>query len=224
MKTSNFKLQTSGKFQVSNSKQRSHRCGAWCLMLIWSLAPGAWSFCSAATNTFDFEAIPPLRPPRAEIPPTFWEQHGLWVVIGSIALLAVICGAVWLSRRPSPPMTAPPAVRARQALEQLQRRPEDGIVLSWVSQILRHYLTDAFDLAPEELTMTEFCDLIAKNEKIGSELSAEVAQFLRVCDERKFAASASKPTLGAAAQALELIEHAEARHAQLRQLDAKLST
>src|SRR5207247_901638 len=40
--------------------------------------------------------LPKLRPPRAEIPPTFWEKYELWVILGSIALLALIGALVWL--------------------------------------------------------------------------------------------------------------------------------
>ena len=48
--------------------------------------------------------IPPLRPPHAELPPTFWEQHGLWVIVaGSRSLLALVGAAVWCLLRPKPP-------------------------------------------------------------------------------------------------------------------------
>lgn len=235
MKALSFKLQrqnntrhaplrvSSEKFQASNSKSNSHRRGAWCLVLLWSLVFGAWSFSIAATNPFDPDFIPPLRPPRAEIPPTFWEQHGLWIVIGSIALLAVICVAIWLLSHRRPPIAVPPEVRARQALEKLRERAEDGVVLSWVSQILRRYATSAFGLASGELTTTEFCTVIAGNGNVGPELAASMAEFLRTCDERKFAASPSKPALGAAAQALKLIQLAEVRRSYLKQEAAQSS-
>jgi len=211
VKTSNFKLQTSEKFRISNSKSCLYRLGAWNLVLLWSLKFGIWSFAIAATNSFDLDQIPPLRPPRAEIPPGFWDQYGLWVLVGCIAFLALVCGTVWLLSRPRSPMEAPPAARARQALEQLQQRPENGVVLSWVSQNLRQYLNRAFGLPPEELTTEEFCDLIAKNEKLGPGLAADIAQFFRTCDERKFSATVSGSSLGAAAEALRLLDRAEVR-------------
>lgn len=214
MKIPNSKPQAPEKVQGSNSKSDSHTRGAWCLVFLRSLVPGAWSFSFAATNPLDLDAIPPLHPARAEIPPTFREQYGLWVVVGSIAVLALICGIAWLLSRSKPPIVVPPALRARQALEQLQQRPEDGVVLSWVSQILRHYVNSAFGLPPEQVTTTEFCDLIAINQNLGPGLATDIAQFLRTCDERKFAAPKSESSLGAAAQALKLIDRAEARLAE----------
>jgi hypothetical protein len=214
VKASNFKLQT------SNSKGCLHKLGSWCLVFLWSLEFGVWSFAAGATNSPDLGPIPPLRPPRSEIPPSFWEQHGLWIVAGSLGFLALIGGLVWRLSRPRAARLMAPALLARQALEQLQQRPENGVVLSWVSQILRHYLNRAFGLPPEELTTAEFCDLIAKNEKIGPGLAADIDQFLRACDERKFAASLSENSLGASVQALKLIDRAEARLAEFVEVTA----
>jgi uncharacterized protein DUF4381 len=235
VKIPNSKHQAPEKFQASNPRSGSHMSspceigprrsvrkhnesilgGAWSLALLWSLELGVWCFSIAATISADLEEIPPLRPPRAEIPPTFWEQHGVWVVVGCVALLAIACAAVWRLRRPRPPIVVPPEVLARQALEQLRQRPEDGVLLSWVSQLLRHYITSAFGLMPGELTPTAFCELIEGDEKVGPELAAAITSFLRACDERKFAPSASAPALAAASQALELIDRAEARRAEL---------
>jgi len=177
---------------------------------------------AAATNSPD--AIPPLRPPRAEIAPTFWEQNGLWVAIAGLLLLAVIAAAVWWLRRTRPPVMVLPYLRARQALEPLRQQPEDGAVLSQVSQILRRYVSAAFGLPPGEMTTADFCRAIADQGRLGAELSAKVADFLRRCDERKFAPSAPTAALGAAEQALKLLEQAEARRAELRQADGAPTT
>jgi hypothetical protein len=108
-------------------------------------------------------------------------------------------------------------VLARHSLETLRRKPEDGPLLSRVSQVLRHYFQAAFELAPEELTTTEFCQALAGKAQAGSDLTSSVSEFLRRCDERKFALSAPQPALGAAEQALSIIQSAEARREQLRQ-------
>jgi hypothetical protein len=163
------------------------------------------------------DQIPPLRPPRTEIPPTFWDQYNAWVLLGSALLLALFAGTVWLLTRPKREVVMPPAMRARQDLERLSRRAEDRAVLSEVSQILGRYIRAAFNLAPGEMTTTEFCHAMADNRQLGSELSAEIASFLRGCDERKFSPPASMPALGAVARASKLIEAAEARCEQLRQ-------
>ena len=167
----------------------------------------------AATNSSSLDEIPPLRPPRGEIPPGFREQYGWWVIAGWVVLLVLLGGVFWLVTRPGPPVIVPPDIAARRALESLRQQPEDGAVLSRVSQVLRHYLTTVFGLAPGETTTTEFCKLIAGNAQIGAELSAAIGDFLRQSDERKFAPGAPHPKLDAASQALKFIDLAEASRA-----------
>jgi hypothetical protein len=163
--------------------------------------------------------VPALRPPRAELPPTFWEQHGVQIILGTCLLLAVIGLIVWLALRPRPPVVVPPEILARQDLEKLRGSPETGEVLSRVSQILRRYAAAAFNLPPGELTTTEFCRAADADEKIGSELSQALGEFLRRCDARKFspAAVSGSAEIGAVAGALSLVEKAEVRRAELRQ-------
>jgi hypothetical protein len=158
-----------------------------------------------------------LRPPHAEIPSTFWEQHGVWLVLFGVLLLALVCAAAWFLTRPKPPVVVPPEVQGRQALEPLRQQPEDGVLLSRVSQVLRHYLSAAFNLPPEELTTAEFCRAIAGHSQVGPELSSALSDFLRQCDQRKFSPPAPAPPLSAAAQALKLIDQAQARRIALTQ-------
>ena len=176
------------------------------------------SFAAAAQITND---IPPLRPPHAEIPPTLWEQHGGSVSVGAVILLALIGWGVWQSLRPKPETIVPLEIQARQALEQLLNQPESGAVLSRISQILRRYATVGFSLPPEEMTTTEFCRALDANREVGPELSIALGQFLRECDERKFAPSVSQSELNAAVRGLELVARAEDRRAQLRRVAAR---
>jgi len=164
----------------------------------------------AATNS-DPNAIPPLRPPRPEIPPGVWELYGTWIVIGSIVAVALVGGVIWWLIRPRPAPPIAPAVEARAALQPLSQEPETGVVLSRVSQIVRHYFAGAFGLPAGELTTSEFCQAIGNAERIGTELSREVSGFLRECDERKFALSPPLPPLGAVYRAETFIEEAEKR-------------
>jgi hypothetical protein len=173
---------------------------------------------AAATNP-PADAIPRLHPPRGEIAPAFWEQYGVWVIIAGALLLGVIGVVVWWLRRPGPVVVVPPAVEARQALEPLRPQAEDGQLLSRVSQILRRYVSTACGLPPGEMTTTDFCRAIADQDWLGPDLSSALGDFLRKCDERKFAPAAPAAALGAVAQALKLIELAEARRAELRQAD-----
>jgi Domain of unknown function (DUF4381) len=170
----------------------------------------------AATSTAP-DDIPRLRPPHAEIPPTFWVQYSLWVILFGVLLLALVCAAIWFLTRPKPPLIVPPDVQARQALEPLRQQPEDGALLSRVSQILRHYVAAAFNLPPGELTTTEFCRAVAAHPQIGLELAAVLSDFLRLCDQDKFAPPAPVPPLNAVAQALKLIDQSQARRLALAQ-------
>jgi hypothetical protein len=178
----------------------------------------------AATNTSAGDDLARLRPPREEMPPTFWEQNQLPAILGSIVFLALVAVIVWLLTRPKPPVIVPPEIRAKQALDLLLTRPEDGIVLSQVSQILRRYSAEAFSLPPGELTTAEFCRLASGHEGMGPELASAVCEFLRRCDERKFTASPPTAPMAAVANALKLIGAAQARLADLRRRAEQAST
>jgi hypothetical protein len=172
---------------------------------------------AAATNAPANDEIPPLRPPHAEIPATFWDQYSTWVILAGVLVMALVGAAIWFFTRPKPPVVVPPEVLARKALEPLRQRPEDGALLSRVSQVLRHYVAAAFDLPPGELTTAEFCGAIAGHSLIGPELSAALSAFLRLCDQDKFSPPAPVPPLSAVAQALNLIYQAQARRLALAQ-------
>lgn len=185
------------------------------LLRIWLFALAVQSSFAAATNGLDPNAIPPLRPPHAELPPSFWEQYGLWTILCGGVLLLALGAAVWLFMRPRPAVPVPPEETARRALEPLHHQPEDGALLSHVSQVLRRYIVAAFHLPPEELTTTEFCRLIASEGRLGRELASAVADFLRQCDQRKFSPPVPGPPLSAVAHSLKLIEQSQARLASL---------
>ena len=165
-----------------------------------------------------------LRPPRGEIVPGFWEQNGTWLILGAILLLFGLAALVWLLVRPKSAVPIPPAVEARRELEPLQQNPEDGGLLSRVSQILRRYVAAVFALPPGEFTTAEFTQTLANNPKVGSALGGEVTDFLRACDLRKFAPSPAQSPLGAVSRALSLIERAESRVTELAQLAAAQNT
>jgi len=156
-------------------------------------------------------ALPPLAPAYGEMRPTFWEQHGTAILVCGLVLLALACAVAWISSRPKPPAVVPPEVLARDALAKLLRQPEQGRVLSEISQILRRYFMTAFGFPPGEWTTSEFCAALASNEKVGGELAQAVAGFLRECDERKFSPGNPAGPLQAANRALELIDRVELR-------------
>jgi len=174
----------------------------------------------AETNIVSGEEIPPLRPPRGEIPPSLVEQYGSWLIAGGVLAFVLAGTIIWFLMRPRPPVPVPPAVQARNALEPLGIQPEDGALLSQVSYIVRRYAAAVFGLPRTELTTDEFCKALTQLESISPELSTELCGFLTECDRRKFAPSASAPPVlppGAVARAYQLIDHAETRCTQLNQ-------
>jgi hypothetical protein len=186
------------------------------LVAVLALLAAHTSF-SAETNSPAPDDIPALRPPHAEIPATFWDQYGLWVILAGVLVLALVGVAAWFLTRPKPPVVIPPEVLARKALESLRQQPEDGLLLSRVSQILHQYVTAIFNLPPEELTTAEFCREIAGHAEIGPELVAAVSEFLRQCDRQKFSPPAPSPPFGAVARAQSLIDQAQTRLVALAQ-------
>ena len=116
--------------------------------------------------------------------------------MAGMVLLGVIGATVWWMRRNRPAVAVPPEVLARQALEPLRQQAEDGAVLSRISQVLRRYVSAAFGLPAGEMTTAEFSRAIAGQGRLGTDLAARLGDFLRKCDERKFAPSVPTPALG----------------------------
>ena len=167
----------------------------------------------AATNATD--EIPPLRPPRGEIPATFWEAHG-WQVAGAGFALVVLLVILWriLSRnRPQP--TVPPEVAAHQSLEALRGRPEDAALLSIVSRSIRGYFVAVLGSPQPEPTNRELAGLLQADKRVGPQLAAATGEFLARCEQRQFSPKPAPGNLGAVDQALKLIDEAAARQRAL---------
>lgn len=195
-------------------------CGSGSRLLKLAALPFVIAFCFSATAQIT-NNLPTLRPPYAELPPTFWEQQGSLVIGCGILVLLVVAMLLWVVLRPKPVPPVPPEVQARCALEALQGRPENGSLLSEVSQILRRYFVAAFGLPADESTTAEFGQLIGGSEAMGAELAAAVVTFLETSDVRKFAPTAPASPMNAVAQARELFERAEERRKLLSQTDVK---
>jgi hypothetical protein len=158
-----------------------------------------------------------LNPPRGEIPPSFWEQYGVWVIAASILALAVIAAGVWFLTRPKPEQKEPCVVAARQELKALADKEEDSTLLVCTSQILHRYIAASFSMPADQMTTREFCDGMFKNSELGAELARETSEFLQRCDVKKFAQAPPKGSLCAVATALAIIDRAEQRLAHLHQ-------
>jgi hypothetical protein len=170
---------------------------------------------AAETNSDSDVPTSSLHPPRGEILPSFWEENGTLVILGGICLLAVIALCVWLFTRPKPPVIVPFAVVARKELEALRPQPENGLLLSRASQILRHYIGAVFGWPAGELTTAEFSHGLLSDPKVGPELAGEASKFLRACDIRKFAPLPPSTPDGVIAQAMRIIDLTESRLTEL---------
>jgi hypothetical protein len=214
----NTKLQRDSKPQTPSNLRlfvgpRFWMAVSFCLMIIPGMLPGQ-------TNSETVEQIPPLRPPHGEIPPGFWERHGQEVVLGALIVVVLLGAGIWFLVRPKPPILVSPEAQARQALESLRGQSETGVLLSKVSQILRHYVTAAFGLPEGELTTTEFCKLVAGESRIGEHVAGPMTEFLRRCDERKFAPQPPRAPMDAVTEAVTLIDSAQARLTSLHEAEA----
>ena len=180
--------------------------------------------CAADTNLPPDEMASSLKPPKPEILPTFWEQHGTWIAMAAVLLVTGIAFTVWLRTRPKPLTPVPLAVQARQELEPLREQPENGALLSRSSQIVRRYITASFSFPAGESTTSDLCRAMMGCEKIGAGLASEIGDFLRECDLRKFAPSAPVTPLGAIARSLNIIARAESRLAEVNQAESGSTT
>ncbi len=198
------------------------RAGAtWAMARSIATLPGAMLLlalsAAAATNAGRPDDIPPLRPARGEIPPGFFEQYGGWVIAGGIVLVAAIAALAWWIFRPKPVPPESPYAAAIRELQSLANTPEDGLVLSRVSQILRRYLGASFSLGEGERTTAEMAAALAAEPRLGASLKQEMMTFLKACDQRKFAPGPAAAPLGAVPEALRLVEAAELSHATAAQ-------
>ncbi|MGH8023190.1 MAG: hypothetical protein ACRED1_06395 [Limisphaerales bacterium] len=153
--------------------------------------------------------MPKLLPPRGLIPPTFWEEHSNAVLAGGLLLLALAAAVLWIILRPRPRPVLPPAIVAREILTKCRARPEDGKVLSEVSQALRRYVGLTLEFPPGEFTTSEICGGLERSDQLSPQLKRAICQFLSRCDQRKFSTGVSAGPLDAAGHALEFIALAE---------------
>jgi len=162
------------------------------------------------------DEIPPLRPPRAEFHPSFWEQHSVWLVAAAIIIVGTAAFWILRLRQPTPVPVTPPEEIPRRALEPLRGRAEDAALVAEVSQIMRGYVISAFGLPPDELTTGELIKSLQSCRQASPELTDAIEKFLRPCDERKFAPSSSPAApINAVATALQLISRIETHRGQI---------
>lgn len=143
---------------------------------------------SNATDSFLTNDIRPIKPP-VEIP-SGWAW--LW---WTLALLALAAGAWWLWRWRRRRLAAqavvpviPPHVRAKQRLEQaLLHLADTKLFVTLISDALRVYLEERFQLRAPERTTEEFLTDLQTTQHLDTAQKLTLADFLQRCDLVKFA-------------------------------------
>jgi hypothetical protein len=174
----------------------------------------AWLALAPATLLADTNEIPPLRPPRGEITVPTWNEHGWIAFVAFIFVVAVLAFCLKWLLRSRPGRSVPPEIAACQALERLRERPEDAALAVEVSGIVRTYLRSALKLPPEELTTADLGRVLQAYPSLDSDLAVATVEFLRYCDQSKFASTPPHAGSGAVVGALRLVGKFETRRRQ----------
>jgi len=143
----------------------------------------------APTNTVaSTNDIRPIKPPVAVPNPWAWV---FWVggILLALAVIAAVVG-LWLATRKrraiAPPV--PPHIRARQKLDAaLQLIGDPRAFCIAVSDAVRVYLEERFNLRAPERTTEEFLRDLQKTLALTQQQKASLATFLEQCDLVKFA-------------------------------------
>ncbi len=152
------------------------------------------------------EPIPDLKPPRGEIPPTFWEMHGLAIVGTSLLGLFLLVTLIRQWRQPKPVPVETPAEIATHSLHALLNETNTTTALLRTSDTLRRYLIERFELPGPGLTADE----IAAHLHTDPPLARQLHRFMADCDLVKFAPDrdvpASDPIIHDALRLIEAVE------------------
>lgn len=123
--------------------------------------------------------------PLIEIPQS---DPWIWWVLGAVAATAMLCWIIYRLFRENTPPPRPPHLRARERLadaEAIINKPEPFCVV--VSDTLRLYLEERFNLRAPEKTTEEFLENLRTSQQLSAPQKQTLAEFLTLCDLAKFA-------------------------------------
>jgi hypothetical protein len=161
----------------------------------------------AAQTNEDEIPIPPLHPAHGELQPTFWEQNGMSVMlVAGISLIVLVVIVALLVKLLGTRRVEDPLVTVRRGLAALKSRPENAALVTEVSRLLRNYFRQTFGLSSDGLTTAELRDALSADIRIQPDLRAAIMDFLKRCDEFKFAPAPPARPLNALERAEELVK------------------
>ncbi len=132
--------------------------------------------------------IRPIKPPVGVPNPWTWVFWTAGILL-TLALIAVAL-IVWLAKqkRRAIPVPVPPHVRARQKIDAaLQLIGDPRTFCIAVSDAVRVYLEERFNLRAPERTTEEFLRDLQKTSVLTAQQKESLASFLEQCDLVKFA-------------------------------------
>ncbi|MFN7141659.1 MAG: hypothetical protein ACK4UN_20240, partial [Limisphaerales bacterium] len=147
--------------------------------------------------------VPPAPPSNTNVleatlrdikPPVHIPDYWFWIwvtlAVFAVALLGYLLWRFWLKKalqpRPVPP--PPPHVRARRRLKEAMAHLNDPkLFVSEVSDAIRYYLEESFDLRAPERTTEEFLHELQNSRHLGQTVKSTLNEFLSRCDLVKFA-------------------------------------
>ena len=126
-------------------------------------------------------------------PPVDYSLLPPWVIVAGVLIALLLCGLLgwWIRRRGQRPKPQPSP--REQTLELLQRISGEIEILSpyqfsiRVSDILRRYVTDQFQLPVTRQTSVEFLAALTKASPFSEDEKSLLEDFLNRCDLIKFA-------------------------------------
>ena len=140
------------------------------------------------TNQAELGDIRPIKSPVVISDPWMWLYIGL-ALLAIGALIYYLWKRWHKARPPEPPKPPlPPHIRALQRLQDVMGLITDPYqFISAVSDIIRQYLEERFDLKAPERTTEEFLLEMKNSPVLLPEHKQQLADFLNRCDLVKFA-------------------------------------
>ena len=126
-------------------------------------------------------------------PPVDYSLVPPWVICAGVVLGLIVLGLIgwWIRKRTLRPKPMPsPRARALQQLENIGREMEMLTPYEFsiaVSDILRRYVTEQYQLPVTRQTSVEFLSLLAKASPFSADETSLLEDFLGRCDLIKFA-------------------------------------